>query len=373
MLGLGVAVAGLTLLAAVMLLIGKSGESVAAGLAGFLFCLAIGAVGVGTLIGLSALARLLRVVHRALVRIERFQYELGERQRLRREEAEHAVGDGTLPVADAPTDTGSPGPAWQEIVQVLHDIRDNTLLSDEEKLQKKQRLDETDYHQVAELIRALLAEGDFVRARDVAGAFEARRPTDERAREWVLQVESSREQREAQDVSSISKQVEDLLSISAWQRARDVARQLQERHPDSQEARQLMVRIEREYYLFQEEQRRRMYAEVQRFVTRKRWEEALAAARTFVERFGGSAEAEAVLVQIPTLQNNAEIEHRQQLEARIMEFARHGRYIEAAELARRLIDTYPDSPQADALRAQLSRLDQLANDPNAPPARIRID
>jgi hypothetical protein len=122
-----------------------------------------------------------------------------------------------------------------------------------------------------------------------------------------------------------------------------------------------------------EEQRRRMYAEVQRFVTRKRWEEALAAARTFVERFEGSDDAEAVRMQIPTLEMNAEIEVRQQLEAQIMDLARHGRYIEAASLARRVIAQYPESPQAEALRSQISRLEELATNPNAPPARVRID
>ncbi len=64
---------------------------------------------------------------------------------------------------------------------------------------------------------------------------------------------------------------------------------------------------------------------------------------------------------------------RQKLEARIMDFAKHGRYLEAVELAKKVIEKYPTSPQAEALRSQLPRLEELANDPNAPPARLRLD
>ena len=172
---------------------------------------------------------------------------------------------------------------------------------------------------------------------------------------------------------TITRQVEDLMSISAWPRARQIVQQLIERHPDSEEARKLLMRVEKEHATFQEEQRRRMHTEVQRFVSQKRWEEANVAAKTFVERFPGCAESEALLMQIPTLQNNAEIEVRQELETKIMDYARHGRYIEAVDLARRLIERYPGSPQAEALRNQLPRLEELANNPDARPARVRVE
>jgi Flp pilus assembly protein TadD len=78
-------------------------------------------------------------------------------------------------------------------------------------------------------------------------------------------------------------------------------------------------------------------------------------------------------VQIPTLETNWEIEKRQRLEAQIMDLAKRGRYMEAVELARKVIERYPDSPQAEALRLRLDRLVELADDPEAPPARIRLD
>ena len=56
-----------------------------------------------------------------------------------------------------------------------------------------------------------------------------------------------------------------------------------------------------------------------------------------------------------------------------MGLAKHGRYIDATALAKRVIAQYPDSPQADVLRQQISRLEELATNPAAPPARLRID
>ena len=79
---------------------------------------------------------------------------------------------------------------------------------------------------------------------------------------------------------------------------------------------------------------------------------------------------------LPTLgepASNWEIEKRQKLEAQIMDLAKRGRYMEAVELARKVIARYPDSPQAEALRLRLDRLVELADDPGAPPARIRLD
>jgi tetratricopeptide (TPR) repeat protein len=262
---------------------------------------------------------------------------------------------------------------WRDIVTLLEDIRDNSLLNGDERQEKKLRFADEEIQNMAARIRALTAEGDYAQARELASATQRRFPNERRVFELIAQVEENRERHESDDVRSCTRQVEDLISVSAWGRARELAEQLRQRHPDSVEARQLLLRLEREHRLFDEEQRRRMNAEVQRFVTRRRWEEALAAARVFVERFPGCEESEALRMEIPTLKTNAEIEARQFLEAKIMDCARHGRYIEAVDLARKVIARFPESPQAEALRGQLERLEELAENPDAPPARIRID
>lgn len=351
----------------------------------FLLWIAVGVLAGGVLAAMSTMVALLRELRDGLVRVERYQYELG--QRAQRDAAGEAAKMDTVfgmqidPSADARRDP-SPDPPhdrpaaeipWREIVQALHDIRDYTLLSDEQRREKKAHYDEEQWRQGREMLHSALAAHDFSAARRVAEDLARRFANRAEATALPGEVETARERFESSDVVMATKQVNDLINISAWQRARDVAQQLQKRHPDSSEARQLLLRIEREHNLAQGEQQRRMAAEVQRYVSRRRWEEALAAAKTFIERFPQTADAEALRLQLPTLEANAEIEVRQQLEAKIMDLARHGRYIQAADLARQVIAQYPGSPQAEALRSQLARLEDLANNPAAPPARIRLE
>lgn len=351
--------------------------------------LALGVALAGLLFGLAAMLRYLDSLQAALIRVEKYQYEIGTAQSARQSAepaaaADTSLGDATLPLFDQepvlqpaistpPQEQSPASPHWVELIQVLQDIRDNSLLSEDERRHKRQNAEERDFTQTTEAIRTLVGDGDFGRVRQLIDGLRARYPRSTRVDKIVEEIESQRERFESMDITQVTKQIEDLMTIAAWQRARQLAHQLQERHPDSTEARQLLIRLEREHKLFQDEQRRRMHAEVQRFVSRKRWEEALVAARTFVERFPGCAESEALLMQIPTLEANAQIEIRQQLESQIMNFVKHGRYIEAVGLARKVISNFPDSPQADALRAQIGRLEELANDPDAPPARVRIE
>ncbi|QDV89551.1 hypothetical protein RAS2_06210 [Phycisphaerae bacterium RAS2] len=351
----------------------------------FVLWLAVGVLAGGVLAAMSTVVALLRELRDGLVRVERYQYELG--QRTQRDAVNEAAKMDTVfgmqldasadvrrdPMPDPPRDRPAAEIPWREIVQALHDIRDYTLLSDDQRREKKSRYDEEQWRQGREMMQSALAAHDFSAARRVAEDLARRFSNRAEATALPAEVETAREQFESSDVVTATKQVNDLINISAWQRARDVAQQLQQRHPDSNEARQLLLRIEREHNLAQGEQQRRMAAEVQRYVSRRRWEEALAAAKTFIERFPQSADAEALRLQLPTLEANAEIEVRQQLEAKIMDLARHGRYIQAADLARQVIAQFPGSPQAEALRSQLARLEDLANNPSAPPARIRLE
>ncbi len=328
----------------------------------------------GLLVGLSALLRHLKELQNAFGRLERFQYEMKEAAD--DAEADHPTSTSLMaPREDEPgEEPHADRPSRQDaVLDILMDIRDNSLLSVEERREKQTRVAEEDFHEAGLQIHPLIEKGEFAKARQITDAILRKYPHDDRTSELSAQVERAREQQESDDVVSCEKQVNDLISISAWGRARELAQQLQRRHPDSAEARRLLLRIERDHRLFEEEQRRRMNAEVQRLVTRRRWEEALAAARTFIERFPGCEESEAVRMQLPTLEANAEIEQRQRVEGRIMEYVKHGRYMEAVSLSRQVIEEFPDSPQAEALRAQLPRLEELADNPDAPPARVRVD
>jgi hypothetical protein len=329
----------------------------------------------GLLVGIAALLRVLRDLHHSFIRVEKFQYEKSDATP-GSQETDHGSRNPASAKMPAKADAEGDGLAnapWREVVSILSDIRENSLLSESERGSKKVRVANQEIQDAAARIQSFTKEGHFAQARDLADQIARRHTDDPRAKALAVEVEKSRERNESDDVRNTSKQIEDLISISAWGRARDLAQQLQQRHPDSPEARQLLLRIEREHRVFDEEQMRRMSAEVQRFVTRRRWEEALAVAFAFIERFPGSEESEALRMQLPTLEANAEIEKRQRLEAQIMDYVRNGNYFDAVDLARRVIEQYPDSPQAEVLRGQIERLEELAENPDAAPARVRME
>ncbi|MCB9855399.1 MAG: tetratricopeptide repeat protein [Phycisphaerales bacterium] len=341
--------------------------------ADYLTFVIVGIVCSGLLVGLSALLRVLRDLHASFSRIERYQYE--------QTEAYYASKDPTKLVGAATPSVSEPVDGvsaqeqvpWRELLGVLEDIRDTSLLTSDQRMEKRQRVAEAEFEAVTGKIRDRTAQGEFATARELAEQIARKYPDDARSKSLLSQVEMTREQHESEDVASCKQQISDLISISAWGRAREMAEQLRQRHPDSAEARQLLLRIERDHRQFQDEQRRRMYAEVQRFVTRRRWEEALTAAHTFQQRFPNCEESDALQMQLPTLEMNAEIEVRQRLEGQIMEYARQGRYIEAVDLAKKVIRDFPQSPQAQVLREQIGRLEELADNPDAPPAKLQAE
>jgi len=261
--------------------------------------------------------------------------------------------------------------ACDEMLVILHDVRDNSLLSEEQRREKAVRVEQQELAEAAARIERLTDDGDFARANQLLDECTQRYPGRPALTTMAEKIEQRREQREHADVREFNRRVDDFINISAWERARGVAEELRRRHPDSPAVVQLESRIDREYQLYEDAQCRQMYAEIQRYVSRRRWSEALAAAETFIERFPQRGETEALQLQLPTLSNNAEVTARQEMDTEITELAKRGQYAEAEALADSLIRRWPDSPQAEVLRSQLSRLHELATNPNAPPPRVR--
>ncbi|MEE8170771.1 MAG: hypothetical protein V3T70_09505 [Phycisphaerae bacterium] len=273
----------------------------------------------------------------------------------------------------APPSGDAAAPPWREMTTLLNDIRDTLLLPEDQRAERRQHLMDEDLRRSSEQIHELLAAGQLLQAQGVLDRLRRRFPKRSEIGSLDQAIEASRAAALEQDIATYTKRVDELMSISAWERAGEAARELADRHPGNEVVAQLVDRIERERQLFESEQRQRMYAEIQRYVSRKRWREALVATDTFVERFPKTDEAETLRVQATTLRTNAEIEERQTMESEITGLAKHGRYIEAYNLALHLVQQFPQSPQADALRNQLPRLKELAHNPNAAPARVRIN
>lgn len=246
------------------------------------------------------------------------------------------------------------------ITALLRELRDISLLDD---TQRAKRLEAQGRALAADLERevpALLREHRWREARRRVQDARVRFPTLAQFEALERQIETMRAQVEAHDIESAERQINDLAALHAWERAADVVRELLARHPDSQKANALAARVRQQYDKTQAEQRTRLMAQAQDAVRARDWSTALAAANTIIQRYPRSPEAEALRLQLPTLQENVEIQTRQRAEARIRELVKQGRFDVALQSAHELIDRYPNSPQAEALRGQLAKLHQRA-------------
>lgn len=148
------------------------------------------------------------------------------------------------------------------------------------------------------------------------------------------------------------------MGLTSWEQAVRIAEDLVGRHPQSERARALLDRVTRERELHEQQHRARLFNEVQRSVSERQWRRALVAARELMAAYPGTPEAQTIVAQKDTLETNAQIEHRKELETRYKEYCETRRYAEALALARQVISEYPNSPQAQVMRAQIAHLEK---------------
>jgi hypothetical protein len=141
-----------------------------------------------------------------------------------------------------------------------------------------------------------------------------------------------------------------------------------ENFPGNVEAQRLLVRVQRERDIHVETSVSRMVEEIRHDIDRRLWRRALQHAQRLVDRFPEHAKATRVSEQLPTLQQNAEIEERQELEVRIQELIRGHKFQEAIDLSEELLTRFPHSPQAEAIETLLPRIRELASEHKQPAA-----
>ncbi len=255
---------------------------------------------------------------------------------------------------------GLAGAPVGELTELIRELRDISLLNDD---QRRARL-EAHGREVAQGLRRdvprLIREHSWATARLRIEEARMRFPNVDAWDELAKQVENARVQVESHDIQSATRQVEDLSSLGAWDRAGEVVRELLDRHPDSQKARALALRVNEAREKLALEQRSRLMAQAQDAVHKRDWLAALRLAEDIINRYPRTPDAEALRLQLPTLRENAETRRRQDMEARIREMISKGQYPEAVRVARELISTYPGSPQARALKSQMERLEARA-------------
>ncbi|MBI5864350.1 MAG: hypothetical protein HZB38_07570 [Planctomycetes bacterium] len=247
-----------------------------------------------------------------------------------------------------------------ELVVLLREVRDISLLNDS---QRTKRLEAQSRAAVEVLLRevpVLLREHNWIEARNRVQEARERFPSVPDWDAMERQIEQMRSQVEQHDLEAAERQIADLTNLAAWDRVAEVVKELLQRHPGSAKAIELAQRVRASRNKIEVEQRSRLMAQAQDATRQRDWKSAYALALQVIERYPKSPDAQALRLQLPTLRENAEIQARQRLESEIRDLVREHRYGEAIRMAGDVIQQYPNSPQAEVLREQLPKLQERA-------------
>lgn len=234
------------------------------------------------------------------------------------------------------------------ILAVLEEIRDLALTAPEGRDPARARMRANNQRRAAEAIVDAVNARRLGEARALLTDAEARfggTSTLERLRD---RIEQDASRNEPFDYARTKRLVEQAAAEGRWGRGERWVRRLCYDHPDSARCRQL----------WDDTRRAGLHAHVQQCVRRRHWAEALTGAEEFLGRFPDSPEAKDLRAQIDTLRANADISARKQYETKFKALIGVEKYAEAHRLARYVIERFPESPQAGALRAQLPAIER---------------
>jgi hypothetical protein len=243
---------------------------------------------------------------------------------------------------------------------LLAEIRDNSLLTDAQRKERFTRLMVRHRKAQTAVFDAHLDQRQFHLADQILTQLADRFGQDQELTRLADRLDQARRLVQADELATAKAQVEEFLRTNAWNRAEQVAGDLCQRHPDLELAQGLLQAVRKQKTAFLAQQRARLLDEIQQFTQRREWQAALKSARSLVAAHPESPEAETVNAQMEILEANAEVAHRQALEARITDLVKRHQYSSAIEVAEHLVSVYPSSPQAEILRGQLPKLRGLA-------------
>lgn len=271
------------------------------------------------------------------------------------------VGDGSTSSGNGDMRGGGrETQVFQELAALLREVRDITLLNDAERSKRLEMQARGTVQRLTDEVPALLREHNWIEAQRRVQEARERFPTLSDWDALERQIEQVRSQVEARDVESATRQINDLAALGAWERAYEVVLELIERHPNSPKTNELAKRVSQERERSEAENRARLMAQAQEAVHTRDWSGAISLSTQLIERYPRSPEAHALRIQMPTLRENAEIQTRKYMESEIRKHIEEHRYRDAMRMVTELLERYPDSPQAQVLREQYDKLAEKA-------------
>ena len=360
---------GLLVLAAVMVLVGgcviagllwaqgqPSNDTIALALASALAGLFFAAMLVATagIVGmLSTLRNRVAMqtaddVRPALERLEQSLRMLNNLQN--RNDAARGAAEGSQALAN-----GSARP-----VQLLEQLRDLTLMDEAQRKGYAQHFWARRKQSHLEAIERDVLVGDWTAAFARLEELQVVLPGDTQVSEMQERVESEQASRLEEDVRVARGRLKIMMASAMWPQAEELAASLQSKYAGKAEADRLVEDVRRERENWERENTEKLFRDITAANERHQWRQAVLAVEEFIRRYPLDDRAEALRLDLPTLQENSAAHERKQQEEHFKDLLKRQRYDEAIGVARAVIAKYPQSPTATEMSKLLPRIEEMA-------------
>ncbi len=249
-----------------------------------------------------------------------------------------------------------------QILNQLTQLNTNVLLTSDQRKEKYQQVQEGMIDQLSQQISDAIESEQFEEAETLTD-----RLTDYADESLVgvfrEKIISARQKNVQLLVAGQSQRVADLMAVSRFDEAVDLAQNLHGKFPSTPEVSTLLDRVKHDAQTFTQEQCHRLYAEIQSAGEARHWKAALTAAHKLMEEFPDSQQAKQTRAIMPTIVDNTRIEEVRELRTKIIDMIERRRYADAIEMANHVIENYPETAAADELRNQIANLIERSKTP----------
>jgi tetratricopeptide (TPR) repeat protein len=243
--------------------------------------------------------------------------------------------------------------------ELLTDIRDLLMMTDTQRQHRAARVWEQKKTRLVENFRELIHQEQWSAAAAAIDKVREALPGDAAADQLAAELSSRHTQRMQEDIDAARKQIEPLMSINSWDRARDLISQLENKYAAQPDVAALSSQVSKEYEIWRRDEFGRLVHEYKEAGDHRQWRRAYNIAIQLSERFADEKLVERIHLDMPTLLRNADIQDCQELVSQFKDLSQRHRYEEAHATAERVIDSFPDSMAAADLQKMLPKLQEL--------------
>lgn len=254
------------------------------------------------------------------------------------------------------------------VIELLEELRDTTLMTPNQRRLRLNQLLTTRRRDAAATADALTQQGRLADARLTLVQAIASLGEDAELQAAAQRLTASYAAAEEKALADLTKRVAELVAAEKWDLAVADGEAVIKQYPASARLHDFHAKLLQDREAYTAAVAERLYAEISQASEQRNWRKALATAQELTFRCPSHLRAKQVETKMGLIRENAEIEHRNAMEAQIQELVRTNKPQEAIAVAQELIKTYPLSPQAQIATQLIAKLKELLASQESSPA-----